>query len=221
VPGAGWGLLDHRGEPKAALGHLTRVLSPVAVWTTDEGLGGIAVHVANDRPQPLSARLRLALYRDGAVRIEEATTEIRLDGHQVRRLDAEEVLGHFVDVSWAYRFGPAVADVVAVTLEDEDGGLLSQAFRFPAGRPLDPRPAAELGLSTELHADGSDRARLVIAVDRLLYGVRIEAPGWRADDDAFCVEPGRPREVTLHRTGEGEGPRCALRALNLIGIRQL
>ena len=34
--------------PKVAYHHLRRALAPVAVWTTDEGLGGIDVHVAND-----------------------------------------------------------------------------------------------------------------------------------------------------------------------------
>ena len=50
VPGSGWGVLDHRGDPKVVLHHLRRALAPVAVWTTDEGLNGISVHIANDRP---------------------------------------------------------------------------------------------------------------------------------------------------------------------------
>ena len=37
-----------------------------AVWSTDEGLAGIAAHVANDGPDPLEAKLRVALYRDRA-----------------------------------------------------------------------------------------------------------------------------------------------------------
>ncbi|HEX5397022.1 MAG TPA: glycoside hydrolase family 2 protein, partial [Candidatus Limnocylindria bacterium] len=64
VAGAGWGLLDVRGKPKAAFHHLRRALAPVAVWTTDEGLGGMSAHAANDTPAPVSARLRVGLYRD-------------------------------------------------------------------------------------------------------------------------------------------------------------
>src|SRR6185437_12849898 len=45
-PGAGWGVLDHRGSPKVAYHNLRRVLRPVAVWSTDEGLDGIVAHVA-------------------------------------------------------------------------------------------------------------------------------------------------------------------------------
>ena len=78
APGAGWGVLDHRGEPKVAYHHLRRALAPVAVWSTDEGLGGIGVHVANDRPQPLAARLRVALYRDFELLVDEARQDLEL-----------------------------------------------------------------------------------------------------------------------------------------------
>ena len=108
VDGAGWGLLDARGEPKVALWHLQRALAPVAVWTTDEGLGGVAVHIANDGPAPLSARVRVALYRADGVRVEEAVAELRLAAHGNACLDAEAILGRFVDIGHAYRFGPPV-----------------------------------------------------------------------------------------------------------------
>ena len=76
APGAGWGVLDHRGLPKVAYHHLRRVLAPVAVWITDEGLGGIDVHVANDRAAPLAARLRISLYRDDRL-VDEAFTPVQ------------------------------------------------------------------------------------------------------------------------------------------------
>jgi beta-mannosidase len=66
LPGAGLGILDERGRPKAAYHYLRRALSPIAVWTTDEGGSGVDIHVANDRDAPLQARLRAALYRDVA-----------------------------------------------------------------------------------------------------------------------------------------------------------
>ena len=47
-PGAGWGILDSQGQPKAAYWFLKRALAPCAVWTTDEGLNGVDIHVAND-----------------------------------------------------------------------------------------------------------------------------------------------------------------------------
>jgi beta-mannosidase len=217
LPGAGWGVFDATGEPKVALAHLRRALAPIAVWSTDEGLGGIALHVANDRPEPLAAQLRVALYRDGAVRVEQEIHELTLAAHAAVTLDAEALIGRFVDVSWAYRFGPPAADVVAIALESPDGALLSQAFRFPVGYPLRRSTSAELGLSATVTGDGDDRARLSVGADRrLAYGVRIESPGWVADDDAFCVEPGHVREIVMRRAaGSSPGePRGRVTALN-------
>ena len=45
-PGAGWGILDSDGAPKPAYWFLKRALAPCAVWTTDEGLNGVDIHVS-------------------------------------------------------------------------------------------------------------------------------------------------------------------------------
>jgi beta-mannosidase len=140
VPGAGWGVLDHAGRPKVALHHLRRALAPVAVWSTDEGLGGIAIHVANDRPQPLRAMLRVGLYRDLELRVDEASREVELEGHSGWSGNVEALLGRFVDAAWAYRFGPPAQDLVVLSLEQEgaEGTALERsdedAPRPPTGR---------------------------------------------------------------------------------------
>ena len=92
-PGAGWGVIDHRGEPKVAYHHLRRALAPVAVWTIDEGLGGVVAHVANDRPTALAGRLRVALYRDFEHRVDEAQEIVELAPHSTRQWDIEALLG--------------------------------------------------------------------------------------------------------------------------------
>ena len=56
------------------------------------------------------------------------------------------MLGHFVDASWAYRFGPPAQDVIVASLERDESsapgsGMISQAVRFPAGRPARARVA--------------------------------------------------------------------------------
>ncbi len=219
--GAGWGLLDHRGAPKVAYHHLRRVLAPLAVWTTDEGLAGIAVHIANDRQGPAALRLRVALYRDLELRVDQAARELDLAPHEGREYDLEDLLGHFVDVSWAYRFGPPAQDLVVCSLErDGDDGveLLSQCFRLPAGRLLAREPASRLGLEATLEQRGELGARLHVRSRRFVYGVRVHIPGFQAAEDAFSVEPGGERQIDLQRlahTGAvGDG---SLTALNLSG----
>jgi beta-mannosidase len=223
--GAGWGVLDDRGEPKVAYHHLRRALAPIAVWSTDEGLGGVEVHAANDRPSPLAANLRIALYRDFEHPVEEALKSVELPAHGSGSWDVEALLGHFVDASWAYRFGPPAQDLIVISLEGkalegpgQRGQLLSQAVRFPAGRPLSREPASRLGLSA--HADELEggSVNLTIHSDRLAYGVRLHTPGFAADDNAFSVEPGRGRSVVLRPRQEGQQlAEGWLTALNLQG----
>jgi len=111
------------------------------------------------------------------------------------------LLGRFADVSWAYRFGPPGHDVVVATLQRGDGKsveVLSQAFRFPAGRPLQMWSAEELGLRGTVRL-GRDTTTLRLECRRLAYGVRIHVPGFAPADDALTLEPGVPREIALFR----------------------
>jgi len=220
-PGAGWGLIDSTGRPKAALHHLRRALAPVAVWITDEGLAGMSAQLANDTASPVSARLRLTLYRDGEVLVEHAAREVALAPHSATSLDVEEALGRFVDIGWSYRFGPPGQDLVVASLEagPEPGvGLISQAVRFPVGRPLRRETAVAVGLEAAASRTGEGTIGLTLRARRVLHGLRIEAPGWVADDDALTLEPGIERAVGLRAVtleAGGETPKVTLTALNL------
>jgi beta-mannosidase len=221
VPGAGWGVIDDRGRPKTAYHHLRRILAPTAVWLIDEGIGGVVAHVANDRGTPLDARLRVALFTDLELPVGRAEVPIDLPAHGAAQYDVEAVIGHFVDASWAYRFGPPAQDVIVASLERDgpDGvDLLSQAFHFPAGRPLNPEPEHRLGLAATATPFEGGCVRLTVTSRRLAYGVRVHAPGFASSDDAFSVEPGGTRTVTLEAQ-DGGGPlgEAWLTALNLVG----
>ncbi len=221
APGSGWGVLDHRGVPKPAYHQLRRALAPVAVWGSDEGLSGIVAHVANDLPRALEARLRVSLYRDFELRVDEATVDARLSAHSAMAVNVESMLGRFVDVTWAYRFGAPAQDVVVLTLEAaspaDDGRVLSQACRLPVWRPTERQTADQLGLSATLGLTRSG-ALVTIASGRLLVGARVRLPGFTPEDDHFFVEPGRPRSLRLRRdAGGGAEPTGALSAVNLAG----
>jgi beta-mannosidase len=218
-PGAGWGVLDHRGEPKVAYHHLRRALAPVSVWSTDEGLGGIAVHVANDRSEPLHARLRVALYRGFEQRVDEASTDVDIEPRGGWEGNVETLLGHFADVTWAYRFGPPAQDLVVLTLEC-GAEVISQSFRYPVGRPATLQPPSRIGLRGRLARDDDGRRTLLVGSDGFAYGVRVHVPGWVAGDDAFSVEPGHERVLELRSTSDPASPPAAagtLTALNLAG----
>jgi beta-mannosidase len=201
-PGAGWGVVDSSGRPKVAYHYLRRAFARVAVWMTDEGLGGLRVHVANEGPESLQGNLRIALYSDFEHRVEEAGEAITLAPNQTREYDAESLLGRFLDITWAYRFGPPAQNLIVASLEASgvrtDGNqLISQAVHFPVGYPLDPEPAEHIGLQARSTRRPDGSVSLALTSARLAWGVHINVPGYRPDDDAFSLEPGVERVLTL------------------------
>jgi beta-mannosidase len=132
VPGAGWGLLDSEGRPKPAALALTPVLQPIAIWLVDEGLNGLDVHVANDRPDPLHGTLGVTLLREDGSAGESATLDLAIEPHGHHTAGVESLLGRFADASYAYRFGPAphagVRAVLAV-----DGTERGAVWKVPLG----------------------------------------------------------------------------------------
>lgn len=199
APGAGWGLLDARGRRKAAYYILGRVLQPIAVFLTDEGLNGISVHVANDSPRPLEGRVQLVLYRRGEIPVAEAESDFSVPEHETVELHGDALLGRFTDSTYAYRFGPPGHDVVAATLWNRSTGeLLSQAVHFPCGRACD--DLADLGIEAAAEPLADGRWKLSVKTRRFAQNVAVEAPGFVPDDDFFHVDPRNGR--TIHLRGE-------------------
>jgi len=200
APGAGWGLLDHSGAPKLAFELLRDALAPQAVWLVDEGLAGVGVHVANDRPEPLRAVLRVAAYKDFEQPVGVAEEELEVPPHGGLERDLEELLGHFADVSWAYRFGPPAQDLVVATLEragGEAGRPISQAFHFPAGMPTDRDSADRLGIEALAGPAHGPVRSLTLRSRRFAHCVQVSADGATPSPGLVSLEPGRARTIEL------------------------
>jgi beta-mannosidase len=198
LAGAGLGVLDHRGDPKVAYHYLRRALAPRAVWTTDEGVNGVTIHVANDRSTTLTGRLRVALYRELEAKVAEVDERLELEPHGSAQRTVEGMLGRFVDAAWAYRFGPPAQDAIVVSLyaDDDSPELVSQAFRFPAGLPTRRESSSQLGLGVTV-SESAGEYTVTVRCRQLAYGVRVDTPGFVPGDDAFSVEPGGERVIRL------------------------
>ena len=133
VPGAGWGLIDSDGAAKPVLLALRAVLAPVAIWMTDEGMGGYGVHVANDSPEALDATIEIILSRAGQ-RVDGGQSAVAVPSRSTWSGDAETIIGRWLDVAYTYRFGPPAHDLVTAELRSETGELLGTARRYPLGR---------------------------------------------------------------------------------------
>lgn len=193
-PGAGWGVLDSDGSPKAAYYYLARSYRPIAVVMTDEGLNGVRLNVINDRPLPISTSLRLSLF-NGSVAVVSVAVPLTIGAHSSVSLDADRVLGSFTDISYAYRFGRPNHDAIVATLSGHDGdAFLDESFHFPSGIGSI-RTTAQL--RTGVIPFGESSYELTVSADELAIAVAIDAPGWTLSDNYFHIAPECERRVLL------------------------
>jgi len=197
--GAGWGVIDDAGAPKACYHALKRVLQPLTVLLTDEGGNGLFIHVINEREQEATVAIELGAWQHGETEVAVGSKSLTLQGRSARSLSAIDLLDHFMDLGYAYRFGPPPCDVVAVALRGVGGERIAQAFHFPAGMPLGPE--GDVGLSAKAAMTGDGTAELTVSTRRLALGVHFDIPGFEAEDEYFHLAPCAQARVTLRRRG--------------------
>ena len=211
-PGAGWGLVDSSGLPKAAYYHLSRSLQPVTVFLTDEGVNGLAVHLVNDRDTTLEARLDIALYTRGEVLVARSARELSLPSRVALELPVAGWFDGFMDLSYAYRFGRPPADLLVATLSDRSGSLIAQAFHFPTGRPT--QRESDIGIRAEATRRDDDHFDLRIRTRRMAQSVSIRAAGFTPSDNYFHIPPDAERLVAMRRMAGAGSLKGTVLALN-------
>ena len=209
--GAGWGVVDAGGEPKSAYWYLRRALAPIAAHVSDEGQSGLYVHLVNDRPEPIAGELSLSLFRAGEIKTGAAGCAVIIPGRGGLSVPAAQLFEGFMDLSYAYRFGPPACDLVVATLS-ASGRTLATAFHFPVGLPSARELDLGLTASAQPRADGD--FDLTVRTRRLAQSVVVEADGFSADDAWFHLPPGAERTLVLRRTTAAGTPRGTVRALN-------
>lgn len=211
LPGAGWGLLDSSGEPKASWHGLPQVWEPRSVLLTDEGLDSIAVHLVNDLPEPWTGELTLTVSSDIGVVGVPVVVEFCVE--QSQTLWAEELLGGFRDLNHAWRFGPAGFESVTVLASDSTGPPHVACMLMPhrlqrAAHHLDGN-----GFSVELLPDSDDQGWILrLLAERTCSFVVVESPGFRCSDQWFHLGTGTTRDLRL--TGGDGRPSGAVRCLD-------
>jgi beta-mannosidase len=207
--GAGWGVVDARGVPKSAYYAMKRVCAPVALLATDEGLNGLRLHALNDRATPIEGDLRVELRRGEHV-VAEGKRAIAIGAHGATSIGADEIIGRFTDVTYAYRFGPPAHDATIATLTDARGEVLGRAFHFPRG--LRDERVGDLGIEANAERIDERSWRLTVRAKKTAHAVAIDARGFVADDDFFHVAAGGSHAIAL--MGQGATLSGTVRALN-------
>ena len=217
-PGAGWGVLDARGNPKPVYYALKRAFRPLQVSVTDEGANGLLIQMINDRAEAWTGELSVTCFKDGKVPVVSGKRDVTLPAHGSLDLNAVQLIGAFFDATYAYRFGPPSHDVTVVRLADpESGKVYAEAFHFPLGL-RDQRFPAEVETGLEESENGAFVLRLT--AQRFLQSVHMDVPGFRPDDDWFHIAPGASRQIVLRPADGGqntpERPAGTLAALNCL-----
>ena len=211
-PGAGWGLLDVDGEPKAALHVLRRVWAPQAVSLSDEGLSGIRVDIHNDTAITLTAELTLTAL-DAVGRITaRAGRDIQVRGHASATFFDTELTGVFRNLSGAFRFGAATADGVEATLRRKDDNTVIRDVLVVNPRQGQIHPGLRASASPEPGGDWTLR----VATDVALRWVSIDIPGWLASDNYFHLLGDSAATVRLRSDGEQPEPRGKLTSIDCL-----
>lgn len=218
-PGAGWGLVDSAGRPKAAYWLLRRACLPRALWFTDEGLNGLRLHLHNDLAQQFAGRIRVRLLRADGLQVAGAEQTVEVDGRAAMTIAVDALLGRFADSAWAYRFGEAGHVVVLGELCDMDGRVVCAAHHLPGGLAHEVR--SDIGLRGSMERDAADgAARLAVTSRDLALFVNVEVDGeGRPSDNYFHLAPGETRRLVLQVPPGRTGVRIG--ALNSRGVLEL
>jgi len=209
----GWGLIDAHGQAKAAYRYLARALQPVALFMSDEGGNGLALHLANERAAALDGRLELTLFRRGEIAVEHVATQLQVPPRTTLELAATDLFDSWYDLNYAYRFGPPSHELAVARLLDAQGQALAEAFFFPVGLPN--AAEADIGLRALASAGAQGSFVLQLSTRRFAQSVHVVAAGYTSDDDYFHMAPGGVRRLVLRPAAAVvQPPRGEVRALN-------
>jgi len=213
APGAGWGVLDHAGVPKAPWFVLRRVFAPVTVFLVDDGLDGLRIVAVNDTPRPLDVTLHLRSHTPAGVVSVDVTVPLLLGARDTTALSWNVVTGGFTDVNHAYRFGTRSFDAVSARLLDPAGTVLADDVHLVGG------PARPVERSVGLRATATESAHgwsLTVETEGTAQYVRMEVTGFEPADSWFHLPPGGSRTVALRSVAGGTRPSGRVAALNSV-----
>ena len=214
-PGAGWGIIDANGQPKAAYYYLRRAMLPLTVFITDEGLNGLFIHIANDTSASFNGELELCLLRHGDIRVAQARMHVDVAAHSTQRFRADALLPHFADTSYAYRFGPqghhaAVAHLYSSAMSPP----FASASFFPGTLAL--AQERDLGLQAQFIKTENGEFMLCLTTEKMAQSVCLHISDFLPEDNYFHLAPGIEKRLALFpiQTDADKIPKGTAHALN-------
>jgi len=195
--GAGWGIIDSHGLPKAAYYYLKRSWQAINICITNESLNGLHVHVTNETREDFTGALEIKLLNEFSIVMVSQRIELSIASGAVDLIKLDQALGVFHDATYTYRFGRPQHFVVAARLEDDAAGEMNTAFYFP-NRSL-PRAEDSANLAATMSECDDGSYVLELTCEKFLYALNIDMPGFIPDENYFHLMPGTSKRIKTHR----------------------
>ncbi len=197
--GAGWGIIDSNGLPKACYYYLKRCWQPINIALTNETLNGIDIHVNNELTQDFTGTIELLLLNKNSTVITQESISISVPASSTNTYNSDNILSVFYDTTYSYRFGPEKHSVVAAQLKNQKGVILSDAFYFPnANVPYNDSTANLNAIANQLD---DDTFQLELNCNRFLYSVNIDVNNYTTSNNFFHMLPNTTTRITMKKTG--------------------
>lgn len=208
VPGAGWGIVDTAGVPKAPFYALARASAPTALLLSDNGLDGYSVELVNDGPARAGA-IRLVLHASrGSQQFQQS---VKVDANSSVAVTVDSIVGTFTDANHAYRFGRRTYSAATAVFLDDSGVEVARTTTLvgPQARQN------SVGLSAEVVEKHSGTWELTVRSEWAAQYVCVDVDNFRVSDSWFHLAPNETRTLTLVGNGS-DVPRGHVRALNSV-----
>lgn len=193
--GAGWGIIDSNGLPKACYYYLKRCWQPINIEITNETLNGVDIHINNETSQELNGKIEISLLNKNSISIANRTISIQVPKQDTKTLNSDQLLQNFYDTTYSYRFGPSKHSVVAIQLKNANNELISEAYYFPNSE--EPYNDANALLNATANKIDDLTYELELTCNRFLYATCIEVDGYSSSDNFFHLLPDTVKHVTL------------------------
>lgn len=193
--GAGVGLVDDQGAPKSVLHALRRVQQSHLASIEDRGLNGLVLHLLNETPDAIEGRVEVLVYQHGETQVARHTLAVSVPARGHVRRPVLDWLTGFMDLTQAYRFGPAASDLVVVNWRDEAELVISQALHHAPQQMIAFNGDPGLSAQATLLDDG--RVSVQVRSRAAAYGVHFVSFGWQPDDEFFHLSPGNEKEIVF------------------------
>jgi len=193
--GAGWGVIDSNGLPKASYYYLKRCWQPINIGITNETLNGLDIHINNETSHELSGKIEISILNKNSISIANETISIQVPKKETKFFNSDELLQSFYDTTYSYRFGPTKHSVVVAQLKNDNNELISEAYYFPNSEEPHNDPTAILYAIANQVDDIT--YELELSCNKFLYATCIDVDGYSCSDNFFHLLPDTTKYVTL------------------------